>query len=244
LYSYDWRITNPPPQCGSGNWCDKPKEAMVCNIVGCPDGCCYHIIYYDRWTGTNENEYEISIVGIYYSGAASCNTCSKDYLANAAYFPLLQQISLSDPQFRTKTMSTQREPFGTGTEENGTFIFIYYPANCKNSNGEQCLFESKCCKRKYGISFGGYGYPDYVVTAEYCNFELAPIITPTSPACLPPCQIVCNDIPFSVDPDPCSFCNENYTWKTVGPITIPVKCCPDCPDIFQCDGCSFTTSYV
>ena len=243
--SYNWEISNSPPPCGTG-WTG-PKEALVCELQSCADPeCCYRVIYYDRWTGANENEYEISIVGVYWSTPACSSACSSMQVAESAYFPLLKSISNGDPDFRDRVMSAGRGPYGCGTEENGSYIYIYGRATCKTTQGEACLHEEFCCSRKYGIAFGDGegGEPEHQVCTMYCTWGNFDII-PTNIVCEPPCEITCyDDLKYTLDPDPCDLCDETYTWREMPIQSIQVNCCPSCPDQILCTGCSYETITV
>ncbi len=257
--SYDWTSVTPPP-CGS-DWGD-PKEHQICDYPGKP-GCCYTIIYYERWTGTSGNEYELAVAGIFWDGGPNCQLTQIETsdITKVALIHLLKQKAVDYqgntqfPNFRTRVESVIGHEYDWGPlkePENGTWLWVYSIGQCKDPvTNLACENGTRCCRRKLDIGFSNIEYIDpqnsenniYINGIDVYNWENYDTFFIIPEPCPTPCIINCEDmITSGENPDLCVKCKGNWNpnYKTN---TFFFYCCPGCQNA-DCSGCALTPCEV
>ena len=257
--SFDWTTVTPPP-CGT-NW-GEPKEHKICDYPG-KLGCCYTIIYYERWTGTSGNEYELAIAGIFWDGGPNCtlSEIEKSDITKAVTIHLLKQKAvdyqgnLQFPNFRSRVESVSGHEWDWGeTKEpgNGTWLWVYSVGYCKDPvTNLICENGVRCCRRKLAIGFSNIEYLDPlnpenniyyngIDVNNWLNYDTFYIIPEPCPV---PCVINCEtSITSGENPNLCERCRGN--WNTETEIkTFLYSCCPNCQND-DCSGCNLTPCEV
>lgn len=140
-YSVDWlNYTLPPCNQNSSNPWQGPFEFKICGYqisqFECNDSCCYTLIYYDRWSGVNNREYEINLVGVFVDPSPNrCDTCLNSVrLFSEAYHKILVFESAIEEDFKDKVVGN-----GLNPEIGDAVIYVYNTAKClQSSTLEEC----------------------------------------------------------------------------------------------------------
>lgn len=217
LYSVDWTLLTPKPDCLRESDWKGPNEIKVCvrdALTGNPDedhwilescdlNCCFRIIFWDRWTGQNKNEYELMVTGIFTSGGNNCENCILQVYSRI-FARLLYDRSRVYPNFKQRALSTGRIMY----DPNGrpySWVYTYSIGQCEFEGG-RCYWT--CCKYYTEIQFWNtdefiHGFTNYWVPDEL----------------IPPCNrtpctnFQCFQTPiFGEDPTQCPIC-EGTSWE-------------------------------
>lgn len=229
LYSVDWTQYTPPP-CNPDPlhpW-QGPKEMRLCptDIPDCNTECCVTIIYYDRWTGTNNREYELSIVGAFLDNNQACDNCidfSTETIIRNAYFNLIVAISKADKQFKTKVINNGVPAYG-----NDAGIYVYVPAKCIAPDSMECNINHRCCKTWSGVIFVKQPLDSqHIVRTIDFPCSLYEVTIPCEPPsdCLP----LCFQLSKGYHPGLCEYlenCADGYWFQKTKQIEI--WGCNDC----------------
>jgi hypothetical protein len=157
--------------------CSDDYEELVCN------GCCYTIVYYDRWVeedngGVITEDYEMTIVGIFWEGV-NCDNCDKTIIAELYYYNKLEELN--------ENYDLYTRLGGTGNTLSEVLQF-FTPSRCYYE-GFLCDQDYRCCEVVYQIDFDQQG-----------NIESIDPVVGSVPDMFPPCSTgctpSCNDYPF------------------------------------------------
>jgi hypothetical protein len=225
----DWTKLTPNPCNGDTTSWSGPYSTKICGyeIYGwsCNPNCCFTIIYYDRWTGNNDREYEINVVGIFWDESpGNCDTCATFVtLFSWAYESILVEKSTNDPTFKNKIVGNGLQP----TSGWDAAMYVYNTGNCRNQDSVLCDDRIRCCKHFADITFsdipGQTNIVDGFQSAWFERFE------DTIP-CPQGCDTVCFDVrtgPISDTLCPDFDCNYG-PWQSKISIPTSITICPGC----------------
>jgi hypothetical protein len=86
--------------CGfnlSGDW-EGPKEFTICSdtlddVLFC-NHCCFTVVYYDMYNPEPNDDYYISVVGVFFDGTTECLNCGLETVLNTFYECKLKHLSV------------------------------------------------------------------------------------------------------------------------------------------------------
>lgn len=224
LMAIDWsQYVLVPCQGDSPESWGTPKSTYVCaygdgwseNCLG----CCFTVVYFERWTGVNEDKYEIHISGIFFDND-ECEECAKNDWLN----------------FLVTILNTKSIAEGITFKQrlNGDYLIdVYSNGRCLDEQNQNCSQENHCCKVEFAIFWGNPGPPYYMNPNVVVGGQFMPPyddqITPNCPPT--PCKKRCRQAVYQLDPTICTDvvdCYSDEGWQQ-GEIDITYPGCnPPC----------------
>jgi hypothetical protein len=238
---FNWNgiVPNPCSFNDTTSW-RGPKDTIICikdsNLCFHPNSCCFTVVYYDRWAGSQKNKFELSIAGIFWRDLYQCCITDQSALLKVISEKLIKVIALKEPGFKNKVLSTSDSTTMIGDFTNARRINTYSFATCE-TDGILCDSNKRCCKLPLEICFNEPTNPK-VVSGTASNWPIWMTLEPDS-ACPEGCTKSCfqfatgkdprdtvNPVPYvkTCEGIPCIV----HDWYEAGSGWVPVD--PSCPN--------------
>lgn len=193
---------------------------------GC-DSCCYTIYFYERWTGPDISDFEISIVKIVLNSGDSCDNCLVSNIIFNSIYDYVEEIA--DTSFILRILNGD-DP-GSDTP-----VRIFSSAECLNAYGERCDNENRCCLRIHNMMFGN---PDDLFEITGWNWYSG--IDTIGGSCInTSCYIKCEAYEVlhqdSIPPPDCDSTCDTTTWQQHVSSAVNI-------DTLGCSNCSIIIYY-